>query len=91
MNAVLAQLAIKQIYSNPYRPQGNSHIKNIHNYLKRTLTKFLSSPYVECNKILPFTCYYFNTTPTANNLESPFSLVHGRDLLEGCTGLLGKK
>ena len=28
--------------------------------------------------------------PTANNLESPFFLVHGRDPLEGHTGLLGK-
>ena len=43
MNTVLKQLDIKCIYSIPYRPQGNSHIKNIHNFLKRTLTKFLSS------------------------------------------------
>ena len=28
--------------------------------------------------------------PTADDLESPFFLVHGRDPLEGCTGLLGK-
>ena len=40
--------------------------------------------------ILPFPCYCFNTTPTADDLESPFFLTHGRDLLEGCTGLLGK-
>ena len=37
MNTVLKQLDIKCIFSNPYRPQGNSHIKNIHNFLKRTL------------------------------------------------------
>ena len=43
MNAVLKQLGIKHIFSNPYRPQGNSPIENIHNFLKRTLTKFLSS------------------------------------------------
>ena len=29
-------------------------------------------------------------TTTADDLESPFFLVHGRDPLEGCTGLLGK-
>ena len=40
MNTVLKQLGIKCIYSNPYRPQGNSCIKNVHNFLKRTLTKF---------------------------------------------------
>ena len=29
INTVLVQLGKKQIYSNPYRPQGNSHIENI--------------------------------------------------------------
>ena len=43
MNTVLKQLGIKHIFSNPYRPQGNSSIENAHNFLKRTLTKFLSS------------------------------------------------
>ena len=43
MNTVLKQLGIKCIFSNPYRPQGNSHIENVHNFLKRMLTKFLSS------------------------------------------------
>ena len=28
--------------------------------------------------------------PTADDLESPFFLVHSRYPLEGCTGLLGK-
>ena len=41
MNIVLKQLGIKHIFSNPYRPQGNSHIKNIHNFLKRTLSFYL--------------------------------------------------
>ena len=54
------------------------------------LTKFLSSLDAEWYKILPFACYCFNTTPTADDLESPLFLVHGRDLLEDHTGLLGK-
>ena len=89
MNTVLKQLGIKHIFSNPYRPPGNCHIENIHNFLKRTLTKFLSSPDAEWTRILPFNCYCFNTTPTADDLESPFFLIHGRDPLEGCTWLLG--
>ena len=40
--------------------------------------------------ILPFAYYCFNTTPTADDLESPFFLVYSRDLLEGYTRLLGK-
>ena len=90
MNTVSTQLGIKHIFSNPYRPQGNSDIENVHNFLKRMLTKFLSSSDAEWDKILPFTCYGFNTIPTADDLESPFPFVHGRDLLEGHTGLLGK-
>ena len=90
MNTILAQLGIIQIFSNPYKPQGNSCIESIHNFLKRTLTKFLSSSGAEWDKILPFACYCFNTTPTADDLESPFFLTHGRDPLEGCIGLLEK-
>ena len=89
MNTVLKQLGIKCIFSNPYRPQGNSCIKNVHNFLKRTLTKFLPSSDAKWDKILPFACYCFNSTPTADDLESPFFLIHGRDPLEGHTGLLG--
>ena len=40
MNTVLKQLGIKCIFSNPYRPQCNSHIENVCNFLKRTLTMF---------------------------------------------------
>ena len=54
------------------------------------LTKFLSSTDAEWDKILSFACYYFNTTPTADDLENPFFLVHGRGPLEGHTGLLGQ-
>ena len=90
MNTVLTQLGIKCIFSNPYRPKGNSCIENVHNFLRGMLTKFLFSSDAEQDKILPFTCYCFNTTPTADDLESPFYLVHGRDSLEGHTGLLGK-
>ena len=54
------------------------------------LTKFLYSADAEWDKILPFVCYCVNTTATADDLESPFFLIHGRDPLEGHTGLLGK-
>ena len=87
MNTILKQLGIKHIFLNPYRPQGNSRIENVHNFLKRM---FLSSTDAEWDKILPFACYCFNTTPTADDLESPYFLIHGRDPLDGHMGLLGK-
>ena len=43
----------------------------------------------EWDKVLPFACYCFNSTPTSDDLESPFFPIHGRDPLQGCTGLLG--
>ena len=33
-------LGIKCIYSNPYYPQGNGQIENVHNFLKHTIAKF---------------------------------------------------
>ena len=87
MNTVLKQLGIKHRYSNPYRPQCNSRIENVHNFLKRTLTKFSFTLDTKWDKVLPFTCYCFNSTPASDDLESPFFLIHGRDPLEGHTGL----
>ena len=90
MITILAQLGVKQIFSNPYRSQGNSQIKIVHNFLKRTLNKLLPSSDAELDEILPFSCYCFYTTPTADNLETPFFLIHSRDPLESGTGLLSK-
>ena len=39
--ATIRSLGIKPIYSNPYRPQGNSRLENAHNFLKGTIAKFL--------------------------------------------------
>ena len=89
MNTVLKQLGIKHIYSNPYRPQGNSRFKNVKNFLKRTLTKFLSSSDAKWDKVLPLACYCFDSTPASDDLESPFFLIHGRDPLERHTRLFG--
>ena len=80
---------MKHIHSNPYQPQGNSRIENVHNFLKRTLTKFLSSLDAKWDKVLPFACYCFNSTPTSDDLESPFFLIHGRDPFEGHASLFG--
>ena len=42
-NTILKQLGIKCTYIQIIiRPQGNLRIENVHNFLKRTLTKFLS-------------------------------------------------
>ena len=63
MNNVLKQLGIKHIFSNPYRLQGNFHIENVHNFLKRTLTKFLSSADAEWDKDFTICLLLFQHNP----------------------------
>ena len=44
---VCEQCGIKRLFSNSFHPQGNLRIENVHNFLKRTLTKFLESSDLE--------------------------------------------
>ena len=81
--ATFKSLGIKPIYSNPYRPQGNSRLENAHNFLKYTISKFLHNSTLEWDDILPIAAYMYHIAPTINDLESPFFLVFGRDPLEG--------
>ena len=73
----------KPIYSNPYRPQGNSRLENAHNFLKYTISKFLHNSTLEWEHIVPIAAYVYNIAPTVNDLKSPFFLVFGRDPLKG--------
>ena len=81
--SVFSSLGIKHTYSNPYYLKGNGKIENVHNFLKCTIAKFTYSCELEWNYMLPFATYCYGIAPSVNNLESPFYLVHGRDLLEG--------
>ena len=76
-------LSIKCIYSNPYYPKDYSKIENIHNLLKCTIAKFTYDSQLEWDNALPLATYCYNIAPSVDDLESPFYLVHGRDLLEG--------
>ena len=77
LNEACNQLSIKRIFSNQFLPQGNSRIKNVHNFLKRTLTKFLESSDIEWNELLPFVFYYYNIFPISNGTKPPFFLMFG--------------
>ena len=89
MNTVLKQLGIICIFTYPYMPQGNSHIENGHDFLKRMLIFYIAQMQ---NGIRS---YHLPATASIQPLQlttwkAHFFLVHGRDPLEGCTGLLGK-
>ena len=76
-------LGIKHIYSNPYYPKGNGRIENVHNFLKCTIAKFMYGSQLKWDNALPLAMCCSNIPPSVNDLESPFYLVYGRDLLEG--------
>ena len=76
-------LGIKCIYSNPYYPKSNNRIENVYNFLKCTTAKFTYDSQLEWDDALPLATYCYNIAPSADDLESPFYVVHGRDPLEG--------
>ena len=70
--SILDTLGIKQIYSNPYYPRGDSRIKSIHNFLKETIAKFMYGSQLNWDDALPLATYCYNITPSIDDLESPF-------------------
>ena len=76
-------LGIKHIYSNPYYPQGNGRIENVHNFLKCAIAKFIYSSSLEWENALSLANYCYNVTPSMDDLESPYYLIHGHELLKG--------
>ena len=77
--SVFDTLGIKSIYSNPYYSQGNGRIENIHNLLKHTIAKFSYSSQLKWDDALPLATYCCNITPSVDDLESPYYLIHSQD------------
>ena len=81
--SVFNTLGIKCIYSNPYYPQGSDRIENVHDFLKYTVAKFISSNVLEWDDTLPLATGCYIIAPSVDDLESPYYLVHGCNPLEG--------
>ena len=81
--SVFDTLGIKHIYSNPYFPQGNGRIDNLHNFLKCTIAKFTYSSQIKWDDALPLATYSYNITPSVDDLEPPYYLIHGQDPIKG--------
>ena len=70
---------LKGLFSKQFYPQGNALVENVHNFLKRTFTKFLDSSELEWDELTPFACYCYIIFPSSNGNESPFFLMFGQD------------
>ena len=73
-------LAFTHIQSSPRNPRANSHIENVHNFLKRTMKKIRhSDKTIKWYEAIQIAAHYYNTFPSASNGHSPFLLHFGRE------------
>ena len=75
--SVFNMLGIKHSYSNPYYPQGNGRIENVHNFLKHIIAKFTYGSQLKWDDAHLLATYCYNITPSVDDLESPYYLIHG--------------
>ena len=66
LNEICDQWHTKSLFANSFHLQGNAKVENVHNFLKRTLTKFLDNSNLEWDELLPFACYCYNIFPSSN-------------------------
>ena len=73
-------LSFRHIQSSPRNPRANSRIKNVHNFLKRTMKKIRhGNKSIKWHKAIQIAAHYYNTFPSASNRHSPFLLHFGRE------------
>ena len=73
-------LAFTHIQSSPRNPQANGCIKNVHNFLKRTMKKIRhSDKTMKWHEAIQIAAHYYNTFPSASNGHSPFLLHLSRE------------
>ena len=76
LNDIYDLLGMKPLFSNPFHPQGNAQVENVHNVLIRTLTKFLTivvSGRIKSLYLLVIAITYFQAA-MAMNLHSSLCL-----------------
>ena len=82
LNEACKQCGIKRLFSNLSHLQGNSRIKNMHNFLKKTFIKFLESSDLEWDELLQFVCYCYNIFSRCNITKPQFFLMFGHEPAE---------
>ena len=73
-------LAFTHIQCSPRNPRVIGHIKNVHNFLKRTMKKIRhSDKMIKWHKAIQIAAHFYNMFPSASNAHSPFLLHFGRE------------
>ena len=73
-------LAFTHIQSSPRNPRANGRIKNVHNFLKRTMKKIRhGDKTIKWYLAIQIAAHYYNTFPSASKGHSPFLLHFSRE------------
>ena len=73
-------LSFRHIQSSPRNPTANGCIKNMHNFLKRTMKKIRhGNKSIKWHQAIQIAVHYYNTFPSTSNRHSPFLLHFGRE------------
>ena len=73
-------LSFTHIQSSLRNPRANGHIKNMHNFLKRTMKKIRhGDKSIKWHEAIQIAAHYYNTFPSTPNKHSPFLLHFSRE------------
>ena len=73
-------LAFTHIQSSQRNPRVNGRIKNVHNFLKRTMKKIRhSDKTIKWQEAIQIAAHFYKTFPSASIAHSPFLLHFGRE------------
>ncbi|KAJ3651676.1 hypothetical protein Zmor_017700 [Zophobas morio] len=73
-------LGIEKIQTSPYRPSTNGVIERMHHVLKTMLSHYISEEYIEWDEMIPFVVMAYRNRVHESTKETPFFLMHGRDM-----------
>ena len=82
MREVLHRLNTEHKFTMVYFPKGNSRLENSHALLKRCMSKYMDMLNEQWDKCLNLAMYAFNISPSADNSNSPYFLVFGKEPLD---------
>ena len=75
-------LLFKHIQSSPRNHRANGHIKNVHNFLKRTMKKIrYGNKSIKWHEAIQIATHNYNTFLSASNGHSPFLLHFVRECI----------
>ena len=73
-------LSFRHIQSSPRNPRANGHIKNVHNFLKRTMKKIRhGNKSIKWHEAIQIAVHNYNTFHSASNGHSPVLLYFRRE------------